>query len=67
MYGCKHPRGLVISGTLEESEKYSDEVPPRRLVAKAVAEARVEAKRKHRRKMLKLDRIELTLDTYEEV
>lgn len=62
--GCKHPRGLVLSGTLEESEQYSDEVPSRDLVARAIAEARIEAKRKHKRRMLKLDRLELSLTDF---
>lgn len=59
--GCKHPRGLVLSGTLEESEAYADEVPSRALVARAIAAARIEAKRKRKKRMLKLDKMELSL------
>ena len=66
LYGCCHPVGLVLSGTLEESERYSDTTPSRALVARAIEEKRQELERKHRRKMLKLERLELTLPTYPE-
>ena len=61
---CHQPIGLVFSGTLEESELYRDRVPPRYLVARALAEARAEAERKYQRKVLKFARLELSLEDY---
>lgn len=65
-YGCAHPRGLIITGTLEESDRYHGEVPPRYLVERAIEQARGEAEKKFQKKMLKLDRLVLKLDTYPE-
>ena len=57
LYGCAHPRGITISGTLEESEKYSNQPPPAYLVVRAVDEERARAERKFNKKCRKLQSI----------
>lgn len=55
--GCLHPRHIVLSGTLEESEKYADDTPPAYLVLRAVEEEHGRLEKKYRRKLRRLETI----------
>ena len=61
-YGCVHPRGLELSGTLQETALYSDKLPPASIVRRAIEEERKRITQKANKKLQRLERIEKSLE-----
>lgn len=63
IYGCAHPRGIVIEGSLRESELYSGGDTPDYLIARSARKERRRLERKYRKKLQRIDDL---LEEFEE-
>lgn len=55
-YGCVHPIGVTLSGTLVEANLYNGSAPPLYLIERAVEEEKARIQRKLEKKLKKLDK-----------